>query len=67
MAGCRSLAAVRLCRPRRCRRTRQALRPEVGKPLQQAGDLLKAGKAKEALAKVARGRAVPEPDAGTRT
>lgn len=31
----------------------QSLRPEVGKPLQQAGDLLKAGKAKEALAKVA--------------
>jgi len=30
----------------------QGLRPEVGKPLQQAGDLLKAGKAKEALAKV---------------
>ena len=30
----------------------QALRPEVAKPLQQAGDLLKAGKAKEALAKV---------------
>lgn len=30
----------------------QALRPEVGKPLQQAGELLKAGKAREALAKV---------------
>ena len=30
----------------------QGLRPEVGKPLQQAGDYLKAGKAKEALAKV---------------
>ena len=30
----------------------QGLRPEVGKPLQQAGDFLKAGKAKEALAKV---------------
>jgi len=30
----------------------QALRPEVGKPLQQAGELLKANKAKEALAKV---------------
>ena len=30
----------------------QGVRPEVGKPLQQAGDLLKAGKAKEALAKV---------------
>ena len=30
----------------------QALRPEVGKPLQQAYDLIKAGKGKEALAKV---------------
>lgn len=30
----------------------QGLRPEVGKPLQQAGELLKAGKAKEALARV---------------
>ncbi len=29
-----------------------ALRPEVGKPLQQAGELLRAGKAREALAKV---------------
>jgi len=30
----------------------QAVRPEVGAPLQQASDLLKAGKAREALAKV---------------
>ncbi|WP_225862800.1 hypothetical protein [Ideonella benzenivorans] len=30
----------------------QSLRPEVGKPLQQASDLLRAGKAREALAKV---------------
>jgi len=30
----------------------QGLRPEVGKPLQQANELLKAGKAKEALVKV---------------
>ena len=30
----------------------QGLRAEIGKPLQQASDLLKAGKAKEALAKV---------------
>jgi len=30
----------------------QGLRPEVGKPLQQAAELLKANKAKEALAKV---------------
>jgi len=37
----------------------QALRPEVGKPLQQAGELLKAGKAREALAKVREADAVP--------
>ncbi len=37
----------------------QALRPEVGKPLQQAGELLKAGKTREALAKVHEAEAVP--------
>ncbi len=37
----------------------QALRPEVGKPLQQAGELLRAGKAREALAKVAEADRVP--------
>lgn len=36
----------------------QQLRPEIGKPLQQAGELLKAGKAKEALAKVREADAV---------
>ncbi len=36
----------------------QGLRAEVGKPLQQASDLLKAGKAKEALAKVREADAV---------
>ena len=36
----------------------QAVRPEVGKPLQQAGDLLKSGKAKDALAKVREADAV---------
>jgi hypothetical protein len=36
----------------------QGLRAEVGKPLQQAGELLKAGKAKEALAKVREADAV---------
>lgn len=36
----------------------QQLRPEVGKPLQQAGELLKAGKAREALAKVREADAV---------
>jgi hypothetical protein len=36
----------------------QGLRPEVGRPLQQAGELLKAGKAREALAKVREADAV---------
>lgn len=36
----------------------QSVRPEVGKPLQQASELLKAGKAKEALAKVREADAV---------
>lgn len=36
----------------------QQLRPEIGKPLQQAGELLKAGKAREALAKVREADAV---------
>jgi tetratricopeptide (TPR) repeat protein len=41
----------------------QGLRPEVGKPLQQAGELLRAGKAKEALAKVREADAVPNKNA----
>ena len=40
VAGCLSTASA------------QGVRAEVGKPLQQASELLKAGKAKEALAKV---------------
>ncbi|WP_284615231.1 hypothetical protein [Aquabacterium humicola] len=36
----------------------QSVRPEVGKPLQQANELLRAGKAKEALAKVREADAV---------
>lgn len=36
----------------------QSLRPEVGKPLQQASELLRAGKAKEALSKVREADAV---------
>ena len=36
----------------------QAMRPEVGKPLQQAYDFIKAGKGKEALAKVREADAV---------
>jgi len=39
--------------------TAQGLRPEVGKPLQQAGDALRAGNAKQALAKVKEAEAVP--------
>ena len=35
-----------------------ALRPEIGKPLQQAGELIKTGKGKEALAKVREADAV---------
>ncbi len=37
----------------------QALRPEVARPLQQASELLKAGKAREALAKVREADAAP--------
>lgn len=37
----------------------EGLRPEVGKPLQQAVELLKAGKAKEALVKVREAEKVP--------
>lgn len=37
----------------------QGLRAEVGRPLQQASELLKAGKAKEALAKVREAEATP--------
>jgi hypothetical protein len=36
----------------------QGVRPEIGKPLQQAGELLKSGKAKEALAKAREADAV---------
>ncbi|HJV70773.1 MAG TPA: hypothetical protein VJ693_16565 [Ideonella sp.] len=45
-AGCLTLAHA------------QNVRPEVGKPLQQAGELLRAGKAKDALAKVREADAV---------
>jgi Tfp pilus assembly protein PilF len=41
-----------------------ALRPEVGKPLQAAQELVKAGKYKEALAKVRDADAVPNKNAG---
>jgi len=37
----------------------QALRPEIGKPLQQAAQLLKSGKAREALAEVGKADKVP--------
>lgn len=39
--------------------TAQALRPEVARPLQQASELLKAGKSREALAKVREADAAP--------
>lgn len=45
-AGCLSLAQA------------QSVRPEIGKPLQQAGELLRAGKGREALAKVREAEAV---------
>src|SRR5688572_7942095 len=48
LAACAFLAAAHA----------QALRPEVGKPLQQAADLLKAGKARDALAKAREADAV---------
>jgi hypothetical protein len=41
-----------------CSAQAQGLRPEVGKPLQAASDLLKAGKAREALAKAREADAV---------
>jgi tetratricopeptide (TPR) repeat protein len=37
----------------------QGLRPEIGKPLQQAAEYIKAGKGREALAKVREAEAVP--------
>ena len=37
----------------------QGMRAEIGKPLQQAGELIKAGKGKEALAKVREAETVP--------
>lgn len=37
----------------------QGLRPEIGKPLQQAGDLLKSGNPRDALAKVREAERVP--------
>ncbi|HET9978224.1 MAG TPA: hypothetical protein VFQ20_12350 [Burkholderiaceae bacterium] len=43
------------------------VRPEVGRPLQQASDLLKAGKAREALAKANEANAVPGKTAAEQT
>jgi hypothetical protein len=48
LAACACLAAAHA----------QTVRPEVGKPLQQAADLLKAGKARDALAKAREADAV---------
>ena len=41
----------------------EAVRPDIGKPLQAAGELIKAGKYKEALAKVRDADAVPNKNA----
>jgi hypothetical protein len=53
-------SCIVVCAACLCMATAQAqgVRPEVGKPLQQAGELLKAGKAKDALAKVREADAV---------
>ena len=53
-----SLAAMLLLAAATTAAQAQALRPEVGKPLQAASDLLKAGKGREALAKVREAEAV---------
>ena len=59
-----SLAALLLLAGAATLAQAQALRPEVGKPLQQAYDLIKAGKGKEALAKVREAEAAPNKTAG---
>ena len=59
-----SLAALLLLAGAASLAQAQALRPEVGKPLQQAYDLIKAGKGREALAKVREAEAAPNKTAG---
>jgi hypothetical protein len=54
-----SLAATLLLAAALTSAQAQALRPEIGKPLQQAYALIKAGKGKEALAKVREAEAAP--------
>jgi len=58
MTNIRVLAATLLVAAGLTAAHAQSLRPEVGKPLQQAGELLRTGKAKEALAKVREADAV---------
>ena len=58
-ARCRRLLAVGLAAGRAC----ASVRPEVGKPLQQAADLLKAGKAQRGAGQGARGRRGERQDA----
>jgi len=58
MRTLRSLALALAATGLVCAALAQALRPEVGKPLQQANELIKAGKGKEALAKVREADAV---------
>ena len=52
MKSLRTLTTALLAAGVLCSAQAQGLRPEVGRPLQAAGDLLKAGKAREALAKL---------------
>jgi hypothetical protein len=52
------IAALAVCSGLAVSAQAQSVRPEVGKPLQQAADLLKAGKGKDALAKVREADAV---------
>lgn len=53
-----AIALLCLCLGTLAAQAAEGLRPEIGKPLQQAGDLIKAGKGKEALAKVREAEAV---------
>ena len=59
MKTLRSLTLVLVAAGALATASAQGLRPEVGKPLQQAGELLKGGKAREALAKVREAEGVP--------
>lgn len=55
----KALAVALLCTALIGTALAQALRPEVGKPLQHANELIRAGKGREALAKVHEAESVP--------